>query len=128
MKVILTTLLSILLLLFLLFGIPSKECYAQHTLPNTASIDANWVVQIPNTTPVVKEYEVSIKPLNFSQEQAYRFFNWYSENLVIFQLDYPNQRAKITLGTEHRPDWTAADWNSYLIEKAKKARSKNITF
>ncbi|MCS7028829.1 MAG: hypothetical protein NZ519_08690 [Bacteroidia bacterium] len=105
-----------------------RFCYAQQRSPVSANIDANWVVQIPNTNPVAKEYEASIKALNFTYEQAYRFFNWYSENLVIFQLDYINQKVKIILGTEYRPEWTAADWNNYLLQKANKARSKNVTF
>jgi hypothetical protein len=101
--------------------------FAQKALP-TASIDANWVVQIPSSTPVQKEYEASIAVLGFTQEQAYRFFNWYSENLVIFQLDYASQKVKIILGVDYRANWTAIDWNSYLAQKANKAKSKNINF
>lgn len=117
---------SVIIFLFLLLSV-NKVSFAQKTLP-TANIDANWVVQIPNSSPVQKEYEASISSLNFTQEQAYRFFNWYSENLVIFQLDYPSQKVKITLGTEYRANWTATEWNNYLVQKANKAKSKNINF
>jgi len=119
---------SVILFLFLfMFLCVSKATYAQKALP-TATLDANWVVQIPNASPVQKEYEASITALNFSQEQAYRFFNWYSENLVIFQLDYASQKVKITLGTEYRPSWTTTEWNNYLSQKASKAKSKNVNF
>lgn len=119
---------SIIIFLFLfLFLSVSRESFAQKALP-TASIDANWVVQIPNSSPVQKEYEASIALLNFSQEQAYRFFNWYSENLVVFQLDYASQKVKIILGVDYRATWTTTDWNTYLTQKANKAKSKNINF
>lgn len=117
----------ILFLSLFLFLSVDKVSFAQKALP-AASIDANWVVQIPNSSPVQKEYEASITALNFTQEQAYRFFNWYSENLVIFQLDYPAQKVKIVLGTEYRPQWSAVEWNNYLSEKAKKAKSRNVNF
>ncbi len=118
--------LFLFLFLFLFLSV-NKVSFAQKALP-AASIDANWVVQIPNNNPVQKEYEASISALNFSQEQAYRFFNWYSENLVIFQLDYASQKVKIILGVDYRPNWTATDWNNYLAQKANKAKSKNVNF
>lgn len=119
---------SIILFLFLcLFLSISNVSFAQQSSLQ-ASIDANWLVHIPANNPVQKQYEASITALNFSQDQAYRFFNWYSENLVIFQLDYASQKVKITLGTEYRPNWTVTDWNNYFVQKANKAKNKNVNF
>ncbi len=98
---------------------------AQAPAVGTASIDANLVIQIDPTKPLMETYTFSISTMAFKDEAAAnRFFSLCRDNILNYTLDYANKTATVKLGlqfTEPR-GWDVNEYNEYFAKAAERYR------
>lgn len=116
---------SLIFVLLALTFIQSKFCFSQ-SMVGTATMDANWVIHL-NGSNVLTEYNTDVTAVGFtSEKQGNEFFLWFSDNLVQFKdFDYTSKRVKVIIHPEYlRNEWTVAQWNEYLMNKAIQRKSE----
>lgn len=91
-----------------------------------ATLNNEWVIRIDENVAVQKNYEANISAVGFkSEEQAQKFFNWFTDNLITYQLNYSAQKVNISIYPERlKTAWTATQWNTYLANKAANKKSR----
>jgi len=117
MKALIYTFLAVLFL-------QSKLCSGQTM--GTATMDANWVIHL-NGSAVLTEYNTDVTAVGFkSEEQARKFFLWFSDNLVSYKsYDHNAKRVTVIIHSEYlRNPWTVAQWNEYLQNKANQRKAQ----
>lgn len=92
--------------------------------PVKASINSDFVIQLPADVPLADIYIADISALAFkSAEDAISFFDMFSENVVTYQVRYPENKLVMYLNKDVMPDWQLKEWNTYFENRAIKMQS-----
>ncbi len=82
----------------------------------TATVDANYCVQLDATKPVGEYYEMDISFLGFTDEiEASKQFNTRANNFISFHVEMSEQKAYAHIHVDRTPaPMDIVWWNDYL--------------
>lgn len=118
--------LSLIVFAFTLF---SASTYAQ---PGNADISISGNVVLSVDQPLQSSYELDAAPFNFSDDaEAIEYFKTVNSREVQFRPILQNDVVMMYLQLKLHPEWTKADWTTYLndlkVIKTKKESEAILT-
>ena len=111
--------------LFITLFVSVSNSFSQ-TLP-PAQVTSELYVTLDYTAPAdTKVFEADIAEFNFPTiEAANRFFSFFNDASVSFEVDITTQKVVITLiPSTERQSWTMTEWQTYLKNKIVEQRNQ----
>lgn len=82
-----------------------------------AAISAEGAVLLENQVALEEVYEIDISNLNFSsQQEGLDYFRELNTPIAFYRPAVDLQKAFLYLQLNEQPEWTTADWNTYLLQ------------
>ncbi len=91
-----------------------------------ATIDANMVIHLDETQPLVADYSFSFSAIAFKNEAAAtRFFGLCRDNIVSYNLDWAAKTATVHIALEYMEPrgWDIVKYNDYFSKLAERYRT-----
>ncbi len=111
--------------LFSFFAI-TFSCFAQNSLPK-AYLTSELYIMLDGENPAdAKVFEADMTEFGFtSLEQANRFFSFFNDPTVIFEINMATKKVVITLiPSTDRQNWTLTEWQTYFKNKIVEQRNQ----
>lgn len=98
------------------------ECLGQSPENNTATINSDFVISLPQSEHPKDVYIIDISNLAFKDQQTCEMF-WkkMSEYIAAYSLDYSTQKVTLTLSYNgYNVGWNIEKWNNYFMNRSQK--------
>ncbi|HAE13254.1 MAG: hypothetical protein H6548_06530 [Chitinophagales bacterium] len=102
-------------------GIMSNAAAVSEPVP--ATINDQMQIVLPADQPLAAVYAFSIADLKFTEAaQAEQFFSMFTENVVVYVVDFESRTVQVYLQDIMTPAWDITAWNDYFAARSMKMK------